>query len=274
MDWNSILLWLTLGLLTGWLIELLIDYLFWQRKYMGRMNELRTELDSLRGSVTTLQAELRQASAARTSFESTISQLEEKIAKIVNGIGLLQDTSGLLGSLGNLLARASDEKEIRAKVADINAALKASTDLEDQIDQLTAKLTSMEAENVGITKRLAYLSKVEGALGSLASALSSGDDLVIQSKIEILEADLKVKADLENQISRLQKELKDIQTAISSPEDSTARPVQDMVDLVEYETEMGDLLGQLEAERKAKSEFESRICALQAAIDERAANQN
>ena len=130
MDW---LLWLLLGLILGWLIELAIDYLFWQR----RCDALNAELNRLQGSLgalearalaaerdtksarakltesnlslTQAQSDLAGAHAIHETLRNNVQILEDRVDNWGRKIGLLASAGGLLGPVGVAFSQDGDD---------------------------------------------------------------------------------------------------------------------------------------------------------------------
>ena len=153
MNW---LLWLLIGVVLGWLIELVIDYLFWQRKWeersaelvkvQGRIGDLEsralaaqrdatlaaTKLDDLQSSLEKAHADLTGAHAIQESLRKNIQVLEDRVDNWGRKIGLLAGSEGVLNQLGTAFSADADE-DLQNQITLIHARLNGAPDLPAQL---------------------------------------------------------------------------------------------------------------------------------------------
>ncbi len=74
MNWLSFFI----GALVGWLIELIIDFVFWRRRYQGSASEarLRIELAGLEAKASQLEAQLVGCQEMREQYTARITELQ------------------------------------------------------------------------------------------------------------------------------------------------------------------------------------------------------
>lgn len=153
MNW---FLWLLIGIVVGWLIEFVIDYLFWQR----RCSELGIELNRVQARTGDLEAralsserEVQQSTSKLNDLQRTLDKaygdltgahtiqetlrknvqvLEDRVDNWGRKIGLLTSADGLLGSLGAAFSRDEDDdlqqriEAIHLKLNDTSASVTES----------------------------------------------------------------------------------------------------------------------------------------------------
>ncbi len=171
MNWIVALI---LGLIIGWLIELLIDYWFWQRRKCVDVHDenlrLKAELDGRGGDVN------------------------------VDVDGLRADLDGANVRIGDL---GAENIELKAEVDRLNAELAAAPDVSVDVDADRGGFGWLEGNN-----KWALFAGAGGALGGLAALFSGdADEAEISAKLGEIDAELAAKADLEAENAKLKADL-------------------------------------------------------------------
>lgn len=80
MNWLSFLI----GVLVGWLVELIIDFVFWRRRYQGSASEarLRIELAGLEAKASQLETQLVGCQEIREQYAARTAELQDCTAAL------------------------------------------------------------------------------------------------------------------------------------------------------------------------------------------------
>ncbi|MBV7329631.1 hypothetical protein KFU94_15575 [Chloroflexi bacterium TSY] len=276
MDW---LLWLLLGLILGWLIELFIDYLYWRRK----CEESASEANSRSAA---LQAQLNSANATNKALEAQVTELKtnDSLPATLPGLGLLARSDGLLAALGEALSNG-DETALSTQVREIDTKLARSANLEselnlvqeqlsaaqseltsirvdhetnaekdDELEYLRNKVVGLQEQKTALTTKLnkseqdiSLLANADGLLGTLGKAISNSDKQTISSQL----------ADIGAQLSRapkLESDLNDIQGELNAAQSKLDHLQRELEVKSGFEAEVENLRSQLNT---VKAELES-----------------
>ena len=101
---------LLIGILLGWLIEYVIDWLFWRRKSAKEkdVEELKAQLQATQDQVVDLEAQLAAAQTDYSDLEveaaAKVVEVEEKAAATVEASKPKYDSDDFKGSLQGRLA--------------------------------------------------------------------------------------------------------------------------------------------------------------------------
>ena len=137
------LTWLLVGLIAGWLIELGIDYRFWQGRYEKCADELtrlrakiadfesralgaeqnaersNNKLRAVNETLSKAQQDLAVSYAVQDDLRKNIQVLEDRVDNWGRKIGLIASSEGLLGTVGAAFSLDSDD-ELRSQIAALN----------------------------------------------------------------------------------------------------------------------------------------------------------
>ncbi len=142
MNWLSFFI----GLLTGWLIEWLIDFFFWRRRRSGRASEseVRAELAAMEAKASQLEAQLVTVQDDQTQLAACERQLQE-----------CQDT--LSRAQAELSARETEVQQLQVSLTDTQVSMA------ERAGSLAA-LAGLDAHN---------LQKIEGIGPKIAGILNA-----------------------------------------------------------------------------------------------------
>ncbi|MEM7128535.1 MAG: helix-hairpin-helix domain-containing protein [Chloroflexota bacterium] len=156
MEWSSIIPWLIIGFLLGWLLEFLIDYFFWNRKCKECEEKAGAEISELRGSISALEDAVSIERNAKVDLQTRLSLINAEESVIGSRLGMLVGAGGLLSSLGTAFT-ADEDAETEEQIARIQAQFEATTDLEDQLRQLMADLDAERNAKNEFEAHITYL---------------------------------------------------------------------------------------------------------------------
>lgn len=214
MDPNNWLLWLVIGVAAGWLIEFLIDYFFFgrrNRELAGRVAEARAETDKLLFAQEETNSELTRQTAANTTLQTRIDELEATAAKSAGHLQALATRRSLVGPLGNALLSGDREGIVRTATI-IEETIAAKEPLEHTVLRLQESVSTLNddllraqaalrhqaddvaatdaAENAVGRHQLGLLIAAGGLLGILGRAIQDGNETAIRHAITAVEAEL------------------------------------------------------------------------------------
>ena len=136
MNW---LLWLFIGVVIGWLIEFVIDYLFWQKRYsqvsveleqmQGRVGNLEsrslaaerdaktsaTKLSDAQSALDKAYADLTGAHIIQETLRKNIQVLEDRVDNWGRKIGLVASAEGVTDALGSAFSQ-DDDVELKTQL--------------------------------------------------------------------------------------------------------------------------------------------------------------
>lgn len=149
MNW---LLWLFIGVVIGWLIEFVIDYLFWQKRYsqvsvelgqmQGRVGNLEsralaaerdaktsaTKLSDAQSSLEKVYADLTGAHTIQETLRKNIQVLEDRVDNWGRKIGLLASAEGVTDAVGSAFSQ-DDDVELKTQLELLGSKLSSAAPL-------------------------------------------------------------------------------------------------------------------------------------------------
>lgn len=218
---TSWIIWLAIGIVLGWLLELLIDYRFWNRRFGSVEAQAKAEVAASRQNLAGLQSELDKANSARnalqaqmTSLQAQLDELNVRTLRLQGSAGIAAAATGAIGALGRAVGAGNDEA-VRGSIVDLETQLAvgatvkpAVAQLRSDVDVLGAELEMAAAEQAALLETIALLrSSTEraahnaatvaaagGLVGALGRALETGDKAEVRSQADALTVELNGKA--------------------------------------------------------------------------------
>jgi len=122
---TSWIIWLAIGIVLGWLLELLIDYRFWNRRFGSVEAQAKAEVAASRQNLAGLQSELDKANSARnalqaqmTSLQAQLDELNVRTLRLQGSAGIAAAATGAIGALGRAVGAGNDEA-VRGSIVDL-----------------------------------------------------------------------------------------------------------------------------------------------------------
>ncbi len=135
------------GLAIGWLVELIMDYVYWRSKRIctGAEERLKSALDDAEVSHAKLQGEMERLSASEATLRSTLEATEASHAKLQDEVERLSASEATLRS--TLVATESSHTKLQGEVERLSASA-------ERTEFLQTELASKETELAHFQSRL------------------------------------------------------------------------------------------------------------------------
>ena len=235
----------------------------------GEIADLESEIDDLEGEITSLKADIAGLENEITEKENEIADLEGEITvlegEITDNLQILTDTEE---SMEVLIEEIAERMRITQRVNNTNSFLTILSEAESIADfvRRTRAFNRFAADDADLMDELNDLIEVQEAilleLEEQAEQLGIQKDQLEDQKGQLANqlTELEVQTNqLEDQTSQLKLETDQLGVLRGDLEAEQANLETDQVALVERETELQDMLYQLNVDRMTQEEMESAV---------------